>query len=236
MARDQDEGDRFECAEASGADARDGGTADTASPASIDVRNLREFFRDSLHAALERQKLGVDDHTEHYVVNVLTLFARSEALFDSMPEGRRLKPLALMLAEAGEAPTREERHRTLQRLGDVSLFVAGFLPQGFARRLVDVDYHVAMGGRAYGTLADTCRTGARGRALGTVFAELAGKFQRLVDALNDVSEMAHRHDQRDVLRQYEIWLKTGSPRAHGILRGLGVEPVPVPVGPRRALN
>ena len=37
-------------------------------------------------------------------------------------------------------------------------------------------------------------------------------------------------DQRDVLRQYEIWLKTGSPRAHGILRSLGVEPTLVPTG------
>jgi hypothetical protein len=63
-----------------------------------------------------------------------------------------------------------------------------------------------------------------------VFAELADKFQRLVDTLNDVSEMAHRHDEQDVLRQYEIWLKTGSPRAYGILRGLGVEPALVPSG------
>jgi hypothetical protein len=200
----------------------------------IDVRNLQEFFRDSVHAALERQKVGVEDHTEHYVVNLLTMFARSEALFDHTPDGPRLKPLAVMLADAGAAPTREERLRALQRVGDVSLFVAGFFAQSFARKLVDVDYHVAMGGHAYGTLADTCRTGTRGRALGSVFAELAVKFQRLVDALNDVSEMAHRHDQRDVLRQYEIWLKTGSPRAHGILRSLGVEPAMVPAG--RSLN
>ena len=124
----------------------------------------------------------------------------------------------MMLADAGAAATREESLRALQRVGDVSLFMAGFFAQSFARRLVDVDYHIAMGGRAYGTLADNCRTGARGRALGAVFAELARKFQRLVDALNDVSEMAHRHDHRDVLRQYEIWLKTGSPRAHGILK------------------
>jgi hypothetical protein len=200
----------------------------------IDVRNLKEFFRDSVHEALERQKVGVEDHTEHYVVNLLTMFARSEALFDATPDGPRLKPLALMLADAGEAATREERLRALQRVGDVSLFMAGFFAQGFARKLVDVDYHVAMGGRAYGTLADTCRGGARGRALGSVFAELAVKFQRLVDALNDVSEMAHRHDHRDVMRQYEIWLKTGSPRAHGILRSLGVEPTVVPAG--RSLN
>jgi hypothetical protein len=200
----------------------------------IDVRNLREFFRDSVHAALEQQNVGVEDHTEHYVVNLLTMFARSEALFEATPDGPRLKPLAMMLADAGAAPSREERLRALQRLGDVSLFVAGFFAQSFARKLVDVDYHIAMGGRAYGTLADTCRTGARGRALAAVFAELAQKFQRLVDALNDVSEMAHRHDHRDVLRQYELWLKTGSPRAHGILKGLGVEPTVVPLG--RHLN
>jgi hypothetical protein len=200
----------------------------------IDVRNLREFFRDSVHAALERQRVGVEDHTEHYVVNLLTMFARSEALFDTTPDGPRLKPLALMLAEAAEARSREERLRTLQRLGDVSLFMAGFFAQGFARRVVDVDYHIAMGGQAYGTLANACRLSASGRALGSVFAELAQKFQRLVDALNDVSELAHRHDQRDVLRQYEIWLKTGSPRAYGILRSLGVEPAVVPTG--RDLN
>ena len=200
----------------------------------IDVRNLHEFFRDSVRAALERQRVGVEDHTEHYVVNLLAMFARSDALFEPSPDGPRLKPLALMLADAGTAPTHAERLRTLQRLGDVSLFIAGFFAQSFARRLVDIDYHVAMGGRAYGTLADTCRSGARGRALAAVFAELAQKFQRVVDALNDVSEMAHRHDQGDVLRQYEIWLKTGSPRAHGILRSLGVEPAVVPVS--RDLN
>jgi hypothetical protein len=200
----------------------------------IDVRNLREFFRDSVHEALERQHVGVEDHTEHYVVNLLTMFARSEALFDATPEGPRLRPLAVMLADAGSAASREERLRALQRVGDVSLFVAGFFAPSFARKLVDIDYHIAIGGRAYGTLADTCGSGARGRALASVFAELAQKFQRLVDALNDVSEMAHRHDQRDVLRQYEIWLKTGSPRARAILASLGVDPVLVPAG--RTLN
>lgn len=196
----------------------------------IDVRNLREFFRDSVHEALARQRVDVEDHTEHYVVNLLTMFARSEALFETGAGRAQLKPLALMLADASDAPTREDRLRTLQRLGDVSLFMAGFFAQSFARRLVDIDYHIALGGRAYGTLADSCRTGARGRALGAVFTELAQKFQRLVDALNDVSEMSRRHDQRDILRQYEIWLKTGSPRAHGILRSLGVEPAIVPTG------
>ena len=189
------------------------------------VTNLREFFHDSVQAALRQQRVAVDDHTEHYVVNVLTMFARSEELYDRTPEGVRLKPLALMLADASEAPTAQRREEALRRLGDVSLFVAGFFAQSFARKLDDVDYHIAMGGRAYGTLAETMRGSLRGQVFATVFMELAQKFQRLVDVLNEVAEMAYQHTDKDILRLYEIWLKTGSPRAYNILRRLGVEPV-----------
>jgi len=46
----------------------------------VPVTNLREYFHDALHGALERQHVSVEHQTEHYVVNLLTLFARSEAL------------------------------------------------------------------------------------------------------------------------------------------------------------
>jgi hypothetical protein len=192
----------------------------------VAVTNLREFFHDSVQAALRKQRVDVDDHTEHYVVNILTMFARSEELYDTTPEGVRLKPLAHMLAEAGEASSPQQRDEALRRLGDVSLFVAGFFAQSFARKLIDIDYHIAMGGRAYGTLADNLRGTMRGQAFAAVFLELAQKFQRLVDVLNDVAEMAHTHTDQDILRLYEIWLKTGSPRAYAILQRLGVAPVP----------
>lgn len=197
-----------------------------ADEAIVAVSNLREFFHGSVQAALRKQRVEVDDHTEHYVVNVLTMFARSEDLYENTPEGARLRPLALMLAEASEAASIQQRDAALRRLGDVSLFIAGFFAQSFARRLVDVDYHIAMGGGAYGTLAESMRGSSRGRAFAVVFAELAQKFQRLVDVLNEVAEMAYEHSDKDVLRLYEIWLKTGSPRAHAILRRLGFEPVP----------
>src|SRR6201997_3672449 len=90
----------------------------------VPVANLREFFKDELHGALEKQHLEVEDQTEHYVVNLLTLFARSEALYDSTPEGMRLKPLVAILGEALAAPCDAQRNRALQRLGDVSLFIA----------------------------------------------------------------------------------------------------------------
>jgi hypothetical protein len=189
----------------------------------VPVANLREFFKDTLHGALVKQHVAVEDQTEHYVVNLLTLFARSEALYESTPEGTRLKPLVVMLGEALEAPHAAERQRALQRLGDVSLFIAGFFAGSFAAKLIDIDYHIAMGGQAYGTLAQTV-AGGRGRALAAVFAELSHKFQPMVDALNEVSETSYAHSARDILRLYEIWLKTGSARCHALLERLGVHP------------
>jgi hypothetical protein len=189
----------------------------------VPVANLREFFKDELHGALEKQQLAVEDQTEHYVVNLLTLFSRSEALYEQTSEGPRLKPLVVMLSEALEARSAEDRNRGLQRLGDVSLFIAGFFAQSFARKLIDIDYHIAMGGRAYATLAETLSRG-RSRVLGNVFSELAEKFQPMVDALNEVSETSYQHSDKDILRLYEIWLKTGSRRCYDVLKRLGVDP------------
>ncbi|MBV8496344.1 MAG: hypothetical protein JO361_06145 [Gammaproteobacteria bacterium] len=190
----------------------------------LPVASLREFFRDTLHGALVHQHLTIGDQTEHYVVNLLTLFARSEALYEMTPDGLRLKPLIAMLCEALTAPSDSgERYRTLQRLGDVSLFVAGFFAQGFATKLIDIDYHIAMGGRAYSQLAQA-RARGRGRVLAAVFAELAEKFQPMVDALNEVSEGGAAPSDRDILRLYEIWLKTGSLRCYAQLERLGVHP------------
>ncbi|MEA3133646.1 MAG: hypothetical protein QOG17_1492 [Gammaproteobacteria bacterium] len=191
----------------------------------VAVSSLREFFRDAFHTASEHQRLKIDEQAEQYVVNVLTMFSRADALYERTPDGLRIKPLAHMLAEALEAPTTFARQRSLQRLGDVSLFVAGFFARSFARKLIDIDYHIAMGGNAYSSLADTMPRSLSGRWIAAIYMPLAQKFQRLVDALNEVSEMSYQHTDADILRLYEQWMKTGSPRAHGLLNKLGVQPV-----------
>jgi hypothetical protein len=189
------------------------------------VTDVREFFRDALHDALENQHLHVRDHTEHYVVNLLAMFLHTDALFEPESDRSRVKPLAVLLAEAAEAPDDRRRFRTLQRLGDLALFIAGFLATRAASRAVDVDYHIAMGGRAYGVLAQAPFHGAQ-RVLRNVFAELEDKFQPLVDALNEIGEGSARRSPRDALRLYELWHKTGSRRAHRMLTRLGIRPVP----------
>ena len=156
----------------------------------VAVSSLREFFRDAFHTASENQRVGIDEQAEAYVVNLLTMFSRADALYEKTPDGLRIRPLAHMLADALEAPSAAARQRALQRLGDVSLFIAGFFARSFARRLVDIDYHIAMGGNAYSALADTMQRSMSGRCVAAIYAQLADKFQRLVDALNEVSEMS----------------------------------------------
>ena len=190
------------------------------------VRNLKEYFRDSVTEAMDRQQVNADDHTACYVVNLLTLYARSEQFFDKSENGLELRPVALVLADAVERGS-DEKNFALQRVGDVSLFVAGFLGEGLSEKLVGVDYYVNMGGAAYGTLADNIRGSVRGRAVGNVFTELAEKFAAFVDVLADIRDAA-RTSHSDVLRLYDDWQRTGSKRAANILRSLGIEPTQAP--------
>jgi hypothetical protein len=192
----------------------------------LPVADLRDYFRESIGAAIEKQRVQVDEHATHYVVNLLTLFSRSEELYEDSGEVYGLKPLAMMMLDANEAANPVERSASLQRLGDVALFIAGFFADGLAHRLVDLDYYIRMGGTAYGSLSDEIRGTPRGRALAHVYQELARKFQIVVDVLNEVRDGTRQNSDIDILRTYEVWLKTGSERAAALLRQQGVTPMP----------
>lgn len=195
--------------------------------------NVREFFRDSVDEALSRQKLEADDHTVHYVVNLLTLFTRAEEFYKDAPPGRGMPPLARLFADASDADSDFDRDRYLQRLGDVALFMAGFFPDYFERRPVGVDYCIRMGGAAYGTLAERSRSVPGPRALGDIFEELARKFAAFVDVLGEIADLGRQYTSRDILRLYDLWLTTGSRRARARLDALGVSPTVTPVEPSR---
>ena len=196
------------------------------------VRNLRDYFRESIDAAIEHQGVKVDVHAAHYVVNLLTLFSRSEDLYEDHGDVYGIRPLALMLADAAAARSPAERNFSLQRIGDVALFIAGFFADSLAHKVVDLDYYIYMGGNAYGSLSEEIRGTARGRALAGVYRELAYKFQVVVDVLNEVRDGARNSSNVDVLRTYEVWLRTGSKRAAELLKQNGVVPLPQSVNRR----
>ena len=59
----------------------------------------------------------------------------------------------------------------------MSLFIAGFFARSFARKLIDIDYHIAMGGNAYSSLADSMQRSASGRGIAAIYTQLAGNFR-----------------------------------------------------------
>ena len=188
------------------------------------VRNLQDYFRTSIDEVIAGQGVDLDPHATHYVVNMMTLFARSEELYEDDGENFGLRPLALMLADAADAPSQEHRNQTLQRIGDVALFISGFFIDSLINKAVDVDYYVHMGENAYGSLSEEVRGTFRGNAFADVFKELALNFQILIDVLNEVRASACPDSDANLLRTYELWLKTGSRRAENLLRQQGVVP------------
>lgn len=191
----------------------------------VPVHNLTEYFRCSIETAVGNQNVTVDPHAVHYVVNLLTLFARSDHFYEDDGDTYGIRPLALMLADAADARSAAERNFSLQRIGDVALFVSGFFADSLAEKSVDVDYYIHMGGTAYGSLAEEIRGTTRGKAFEDVYRELANNFPVFVDVLNEVRDGARHESDVDVLRTYEIWLKTGSARAEALLRQQGVVPI-----------
>jgi len=103
-------------------------------------------------------------------------------------------PLAFQLARALESGGVQQR-ASLKQIGDLSLFISGFFPDSLRRKLVDVDYYVSIGG-----------------------------FLGFVDVLSEVSERTSCASNLDLLRLYERWLKTGSPRSGQLLVERGVVP------------
>ncbi len=190
----------------------------------ITETSLQEYFQTSMSDALENQNVKAAADTIHYVVSLLTSFSRAEKLFEYTPDGVMIRPLALLYADAVEGTTIDERNRALRRLGDVALFISGVFSQSLNRCVVDIDYYVSMGGCAYSYLSDAIRSTNRGRAMSGIYDELATKFVAFVDVLGEVSEGGNCNNDTDVLRQYEIWLRTGSARAADRLRAVGIHP------------
>jgi hypothetical protein len=182
----------------------------------VHAQSPLEFFKEQVEAACERQKLFPQPLTSYYIVSLLGEFtygSKSRAA-EAMVSN---EPLAIRFARALQSGGSDQR-AGLREVGDVSLFVSGFFSDSLRRSFVDVDYYVSLGGYAYGSL------GATSDALSPIFSELAEKFTAFVDVLSEVSERAALTSDKDLLRLYEKWIRTGSRRNGDLLAENGIVP------------
>ena len=181
------------------------------SDAAIRGESAVEFFKDLVDGALAHQRISAGELTSFYVVNLLAGFLQRPVEEDDAP-------LAIRVARALETGGAQQR-TSLREIGDVSLFMSGFFSDSLKRKLVDVDYYVSIGGWAYNALSRVDSD-----TLSPVFGELSEKFVGFVDVLSEVSERTSCASNVDLLRLYEKWLKTGSPRSGQLLIERGVVP------------
>lgn len=189
----------------------------------LETQDVRSFFQEALTDLIGQRDMDVGDSTVAYVTNLLATFMRSDRFYEWTPDGPTLTPLAMLYSEVLQAPSTRHRQQMLRRLGDVALFVAGVFAESFHRKSYGVDYYIGMGGAAYGSLSGSLDGEPQGQTHSRVFSELSSGFADFVQVLAELCNQADIRDDRDILRWYEVWLRTGSARAEKRLRGVGID-------------
>lgn len=183
--------------------------------------SLKLFFRELLSEVVSRQRVSLQEITEFYVVNLLSEYASTEKLFAQEMEGRKeTEALAILYARALQQD-RDERIRTLRRLGDQSLYTAGFFRQSLEDRVVGPAYYVQMGRVAYGQVADL----SSGSAFAHVYRELCQKFDDVVEVLGEIAARGQcNQGAAGQMRVFECWSRTHDGRLEEVLVDHGLLP------------
>jgi hypothetical protein len=185
----------------------------------VTAPSLKEFFKALLEEVIRRQKVAVAETTEFYLVNLLAEYASSDNLFSQGQDGRKEQEPLAMLYHRALQQQRDERIRTLRRLGDVSLYQAGFFSSALREGAVGQDYYIQMGGAAYGQVADL----SPGAGFAGVYRELCAKFRALVDVLEEISARGLvRNGPSGTLKVYESWVRTGNDKLEQVLVDVGL--------------
>jgi hypothetical protein len=182
----------------------------------VETQDVRSYFKENLVELVDQHGMEVGDDVVAYVTNLLTAFVRAEHFYEWSPQGPTLTPLAMLYAEVVNTPSTKYKQQLLQRMGDVALFVAGVFAESFHRKSYDVDYYIDMGAAAYGSLSDSMDAQSR------MFAELSACFADFVQVLGEISDPSNLQDDRDIVKLYQLWLRTGSRHAAKMLERAGI--------------
>lgn len=173
-----------------------------------------EFFKEQVEAALVRQHLDATDSTAWYLVNLLAGFVSLERERGAEPANDEV--LGVRFMRAIEADFVRQRIE-FRQIADRALFFSGFFSDNLGARAIDLDYYVSLGAWSYAWLSQHERGWAS-----PVFAELAGRFVEFVDVLSEVSERSALTSNGDLLRLYDKWVRTRSPRNGQLLAEHGI--------------
>ena len=186
------------------------------SPVPLTETSLADYFRQRLAECAQRLKPPPHEDTRWYLGTLLVRFSQAEHLFGYANGQLDLQPLALVYGDALQAGSRHERCMLLQRLGDMALVLGALFPGHYAKRGIQRDYFIGMGGGAYDYLAEHARHHRH------VYAELARTFSRMLELVANACSRTEQPGTGDILALYQRWLRSRDPLAEKQLRALGI--------------
>lgn len=186
--------------------------------------DLGFWFREQLELALDRRRVRAAEATRAYLVELLSAVGVGRR----RPPGQR--PLALQLADAREAEDGLQRLRIYRALGDEALCLSGLFADHLEGRGLSPGYVRTMGGGAYQSAGVLALGSPREAGRVPVYHELSERFADLAAVLDDVRESTTLRTPQDIVKLYDRWRRTGSPRLAARLGAAGVYPAREPGG------
>ncbi len=191
--------------------------------------NLESFFQTLVDDAVKTQHFEATEAAEFYLAGLLADYAKPERLDAETMQ----RPLTLLLDEALHSAGRE-RFERLRSLGDGVLYTSGFFADHLSTRGVELRYVRTLGARAYDGAASMLSQGGDGSGAPDVFRELADNFMMFAEVVSNVADVlqanAAHNSNRQVVRLYERWVRTGSAPLAVALAGRGLSPQRGPGG------
>jgi hypothetical protein len=163
-----------------------------------------------------QQRAPVSEDAVYYLASLLAEQARRE------DEEEADSPTLVELRHRAATAPLPEAIPLWRKLGDRSLLLTGFFREHLERRRISRDYCVRMGETAYRSLEHLLD--ARGGGFAAIFAELAERYPACVEVIAEVRDETRERSDTDIVRLYEEWLISGSPRVADRLRQLGLVP------------
>lgn len=184
------------------------------------------FFKERLESASSKLQVELSEDIEFYLVNLLTDFIDPSKLNQEFESDILKTPLAFLLKQTVEAP--ELRQPTMyRRLGDTSLYFAGFFQDYFNDKSFDIRYFIDMGASAYDQAAQLHRSIIQDNDRAATLSYISVNFVQLVDVVAQASE-SDKPKNTEILHLYDRWDKSGSQRILRILLENGISPIKTP--------
>lgn len=181
-------------------------------------------FSEVVKEACENRQVRTQPVVEVYLVQLLQFYLDSRNFHQPVHESSNERPLETFAEIYLQAMNSEavKKRELMKIVGDRALYLTGFFADSLQRKAVDIDYYVEIGSAAYSNLSAWTREDS----LSHVFDTFAKRFLDFVDVLNYISEKSQVQNDRDVLRLYDRYLRTGSDLAREKLSELGVVTLP----------